>query len=139
MTTRYLPLAAAILICAVSAHAFAMGVAFGAKIRKMALPAMHAGTTGDFDLVNETGRTIVGVAVSTPSDNRWHPIQGEVIDPGETTHVAFNHPGFPCHQQLRLEFNDGVVDAFTDGFDLCHTSYIRITTDPDGTDTAHYR
>jgi hypothetical protein len=118
MTTRYLPLAAAILLFAVSAH---------------------AGTTGDFDLVNETGHTIVGVAVSTPSDNRWYPVQGEVIDPGETTHVTFNHPGFPCHQQLRLEFNDGVVDAFTDGFDLCQTSYIRITTDPDGTDTAHYR
>jgi hypothetical protein len=56
MTTRYLPLAAAILLYAVSAH---------------------AGTTGDFDLVNETGHTIVGVAVSTPSDNRWHPIQGD--------------------------------------------------------------
>jgi hypothetical protein len=115
---RYLPLTAAILLYATPGH---------------------AQTTADFNLVNGTRHTITAVALSTQNDNRWFPISGEQIEAGDTTHITFDRPGFPCWQQLRIKFDDGVIDNFTEGFDLCQTSYIRIVTNEDGNDTAHYR
>jgi hypothetical protein len=97
-----------------------------------------AETNGDFDLYNGTPYAIVSVQFSTPNDNRWFPISGDQISPGETTRISFDAE-YPCHQQLRVKLSDGEYITWNKGFNLCQTSRILIEPDPDGGYTAHYK
>ncbi len=97
-----------------------------------------AGSTGDFDLYNYTPYTIVVIAISTPNDNRWFPLSGDQIEPGDSDHISFK-PGLPCEQQLLVRLSNGQTLTWDNGFNLCSTSRIIISPDPDGGYTAHYR
>jgi hypothetical protein len=87
--------------------------------------------TRDFDVVNDTSATIVGMWVSTPNDGYWEPVVPfNSVFPRTSTHVIFYHGG-PCRVQLRIQLSDGSWPEWSSGFDLCTISKVKIWYDAD--------
>ena len=80
----------------------------------------------NFWLWNNSDRTIIGAWLSTQNDTMWHPISGDVIDPGDKSYISFEDQGAPCQVQLKVKFADGETATFTEGFNVCRISDIAV-------------
>jgi hypothetical protein len=83
----------------------------------------------NFALANDTDRTIVGAWLSTPGDNIWHPISGDVLRPHGQNAITFNGKNGPCYVQLRIKFSDNTSHEWRNGFDVCAVNQITIYWD----------
>jgi len=92
----------------------------------------------NFKVINATGDTIKSLWLSTANDSNWHRVRGlENLDDGASADVTFDNSG-PCHVQLRVVTADDSAVEFTQGFDLCNISTIRLHYNRQGQMVADY-
>ena len=79
-----------------------------------------------FSLINETGRDITHVYISTPGDGVW---SFDLLDmsrllPGQETRIAI--PDFEgCRANVRVRYADGRL-GYWPGIDLCKVRTVRL-------------
>jgi hypothetical protein len=98
-----------------------------AVVGTLAAAAMSAAVIGsaqaatqDFDLVNDSGRTIERIFVSSVNTDNWeNDVLGRFVLPsGYTKHVTFSRAYPGCQFDVKLVFSDG--SSLTDwGVNLC--------------------
>ena len=92
----------------------------------------HAGSAlaqnRDFTLQNNTRLGIAKMYLSSFNLNKWIRVRSASIDSGESQGIEFDNAG-PCQMQLRIEFTNGQVSEWLDGFNLCKVSKITVYYD----------
>ncbi len=101
-----------------------VGTLAAAATSAMVVGSAQAGTQ-DFDLVNNSGRTIERIFVSSVNTDSWeNDVLGRFILPsGYTKHVTFSrhYPG--CEFDVKVMFRDG--SSLTDwSVDLCRVGRV---------------
>jgi hypothetical protein len=100
--------------------------ALAAAMSTAVIGTAEAGTQ-DFDLINDTGRTIERIYVSRVNTNSWeNDVLGRfVLLPGSTKHVTFS-PGYRgCMFDVKVVFRDGssLIDW---NVDLCRVGRVTV-------------
>jgi hypothetical protein len=90
--------------------------------------AAEAGAAQDFNIVNNTGRTVMTLNVSPNDSNEWGPdILGTATIPnGASGTVSFARGQEQCLWDLRATFDDGQTGDWR-GVNLCETTTVTLT------------
>ena len=90
--------------------------------------AAEAGAAQDFNIVNNTGRTVMTLNVSANDSNEWGPdILGTATIPnGGSGTVSFARGQEQCLWDLRATFDDGQTGDWR-AVNLCETSTVTLT------------
>src|SRR5690349_796530 len=103
-----------------------VGTFAAAAISAAVIGSAQAGTQ-DFDLVNNSGRTIERIFVSRVSTNSWeNDVLGRFVLPsGYTKHVSFSPDYRGCHFDVKVVFRDGssLIDW---NVDLCRVGRLAV-------------
>lgn len=103
-----------------------VGTLAAAAMSAAVIGTARAGTQ-DFDLINDTGRTIERIYVSRVSTHSWeNDVLGRfVLPPGYTKHVTFS-PGYRgCRFDVKVVFRDGSSLIDWD-VDLCRVGRVTV-------------
>jgi hypothetical protein len=85
--------------------------------------------TRNFSFYNDTSREVTAMATSAPDDRVWRPVTGDPIPPYSRSQITFASDG-PCIVRLKIQFSHpGQEVNWTDGFNLCDTSSLRLYYD----------
>lgn len=103
-----------------------VGTIGAAALTTAIIGSAKAGTQ-DFDLVNDSGRTIERIFVSGTDTNNWeNDVLGRFVLPdGYTKHVTFSRTYPGCRFDVKVIFKDGgsVIDW---NVDLCRTGRLTV-------------
>jgi hypothetical protein len=88
----------------------------------------QAGSRQDFNIVNNTGHTVMTLNVSPSDSNQWGPdILGTGTLPnGQQGEVTFARGQEQCSWDLRATFDDGSTGDWR-GVNLCQTTTVTLT------------
>jgi hypothetical protein len=82
----------------------------------------------NFNLVNNTGHTVVTLNVSASNENSWGPdiLGRDTLANGETAQITFPHGETQCNFDIRATYDDNdTTDAR--GINLCQTATVTLT------------
>jgi len=90
--------------------------------------AAAAGAQQDFTIVNNTGRTVMTLNVSSNDSNEWGPdiLGTATIADGASGQVSFARGQEQCLWDLRATFDDGQTGDWR-GVNLCEASTVTLT------------
>jgi len=100
---------------------------FGALVACAVATAAYAAQQ-DFEIVNNTGQSILTLNVSPSDEAAWGPdILGvEILAPGERADVSFDNSEERCEWDIRVTYEDGDVGAWG-GINLCETVLVELS------------
>lgn len=107
-------------------------LAVGVAIMLLAASASHAQDARNFWVLNNTGATITELYVAPHNERAWraNTLGGDVILPGQGTVLSFdNVPKSSCVMDFKLVFEDGSVQDYVQGRNVCQLQAVQFNED----------